>query len=218
MLMEIVAWVASALVFTSFFMRTLVPLRTAAIASNVAFIAYGLLGMRYGIFAKVLPILVLHGSLLPLNICRLCQIKASSRRRRACAEPPTPPLGDAAEFVPERTEYAAKDQWLFLKGDRASALVQVRRGRVDLAEWTGKLEPGQLVGDRAIFFETGRQPCSARCLDDCELWIMSTAGIATRFGRDAGFRLGIVRAVAVQAHDQASIDRAHATTESSFPP
>ena len=121
MCMEIVAWIASALVFTSFFMRTLVPLRTAAIASNAAFIAYSLLGMRYGIFAKVFPILVLHGSLLPLNVYRLRQAMASCRHRGACAEPPTPPSGDAPEFVRARIEPGLDDQWLCLKGDCASA-------------------------------------------------------------------------------------------------
>jgi hypothetical protein len=69
--MELAAWVASTLVFTSFFMKTMIPLRLVAIASNVAFIAFALLGMRYGIFEKVLPILVLHSMLLPLNLLRV---------------------------------------------------------------------------------------------------------------------------------------------------
>ena len=65
-----VAWLAAALVFASFFMKTIVPLRTMAIASNLAFIAYALLGWGQGVFDKVLPILVLHGALLPLNLWR----------------------------------------------------------------------------------------------------------------------------------------------------
>jgi hypothetical protein len=73
--MEIAAWVASVLVFTTFFMKTMAPLRLIAIASNVAFIAYALLGLRYGIFGKILPIFVLHLLLLPLNVMRLCEMK-----------------------------------------------------------------------------------------------------------------------------------------------
>jgi hypothetical protein len=69
--MEVAAWLASTLVFTSFFMKTMVPLRIVAIASNIAFIVYALLGARYGIFEKVLPILVLHSMLLPLNLFRV---------------------------------------------------------------------------------------------------------------------------------------------------
>ena len=75
MAMEIAAWLASALVFTTFFMKTMVGLRIVAITSNVAFIAYALLGVPSGIFDKVLPILVLHSLLLPLNLMRLREMK-----------------------------------------------------------------------------------------------------------------------------------------------
>jgi hypothetical protein len=73
--MEIAAWLASVLVFTTFFMKTMILLRVVAVISNVAFIAYALLGLRYGIFEKVLPILVLHSLLLPLNLLRVREMK-----------------------------------------------------------------------------------------------------------------------------------------------
>ena len=73
-MMVLTAWFAAVLVFASFFMKTSVPLRALAIASNLVFIGYGLLGLRYGVFDKVMPILVLHISLLPLNIVRLLQV------------------------------------------------------------------------------------------------------------------------------------------------
>ena len=41
------AWLAAALVFASFFMKTIVPLRSLAIASNLAFIGYALLGATW---------------------------------------------------------------------------------------------------------------------------------------------------------------------------
>ena len=66
--MQIVAWLAAGLVFMSFFMKTIVPLRTMAIASNIVFICYALMGIHFGVFDKVLPIFVLHVALLPLNL------------------------------------------------------------------------------------------------------------------------------------------------------
>ena len=50
---ELVGYLASALVFATFYMKTLTPMRAAAIASNVAFICYGYLG-------EMIPILILH--------------------------------------------------------------------------------------------------------------------------------------------------------------
>jgi hypothetical protein len=75
--MEIVAWIASVLVFTTFFMKAMTALRLAAVASNIAFIAYGALGVKYGIFEKVFPILLLHSMLLPLNVFRLYETRHS---------------------------------------------------------------------------------------------------------------------------------------------
>src|SRR5919202_6209616 len=70
----IAAWIAAVLVFSSFFMKTMVPLRIVAIVSNVAFISYALVGLEYGVFGRVYPILVLHSCLLPLNLLRLRQL------------------------------------------------------------------------------------------------------------------------------------------------
>src|SRR5947208_2464249 len=60
MLIVIAAWVAAVLVFSSFFMKTMIRLRVVAITSNVAFVAYGLLGLNYGVFDRTYAILVLH--------------------------------------------------------------------------------------------------------------------------------------------------------------
>ncbi len=63
----LLGYVASALVFAAFFMRSRARLREVGIASNVVFIVYGTL-------AHVLPVLVLHTLLLPLNSWRLWEI------------------------------------------------------------------------------------------------------------------------------------------------
>lgn len=80
--MQLTAWAAASLVFCSFFMKTIIPLRSLAIASNLLFISYALLGWYHGIFDKVLPILVLHLALLPLNILRLHQARATTHEVR----------------------------------------------------------------------------------------------------------------------------------------
>jgi len=59
-----IGFLASALVLAAFGMKDMVNLRIVAICSNFAFIAYALL-------LHLLPILVLHVILLPLNGWRL---------------------------------------------------------------------------------------------------------------------------------------------------
>ena len=59
-------FLAAGLVFATFCMKRLVPLRAVAISSNLAFILYG-----YS--AGLKPVLGLHLILLPVNVFRLLQ-------------------------------------------------------------------------------------------------------------------------------------------------
>ena len=65
---DIIGYLASALVFATFYVRTMMPLRILAIASNLAFITYAA-------SEGLIPVLVLHLVLLPVNLARLYEIK-----------------------------------------------------------------------------------------------------------------------------------------------
>lgn len=76
---EWIGYLAALLVFSTFYMKTMVPLRTVAICSNVVFVTYAALGALY-------PILILHSILLPLNALRLYQmLRLRDRVRRAAS-------------------------------------------------------------------------------------------------------------------------------------
>ena len=75
-IIDILGMAGAMLVFASFWMKSTLRLRTVALASNVVFIAYALV-------ASLLPILVLHCALLPLNGVRLWDLLAARRRARA---------------------------------------------------------------------------------------------------------------------------------------
>jgi hypothetical protein len=61
---DLAGYIASSLVFVTFYMRGMVPLRLVALCSNVAFLFYA--GALH-----LLPIVILHGALIPVNVCRL---------------------------------------------------------------------------------------------------------------------------------------------------
>jgi hypothetical protein len=65
-------YVAAILVLATFCAKSMVPLRVLAIASNLAFIAYGYC-------AGLWPILALHTVMLPLNLLRLCEALAKRK-------------------------------------------------------------------------------------------------------------------------------------------
>jgi hypothetical protein len=64
---NVVGYLAASLVLATFCMRSMGGLRFMALASNLAFIAYGYL-------ADLMPVLLLHAVLLPVNVYRLSQL------------------------------------------------------------------------------------------------------------------------------------------------
>src|SRR5690349_9885515 len=162
-LMVIAGWVSAVLVFSSFFMRTMIPLRMVAICSNVAFITYALLGVHEGVFGRVLPILVLHAALLPLNVVRLRQLQDLLRAVRDCDAHDT-----IRSLVPYmRTETHTAGDVLFRKGDPADRLFVVEHGRVRFPEIGKVVSGGDVFGEVGVFAPENVRTLSAVCEDEC---------------------------------------------------
>ena len=75
---EATGYLASALVLATFCMRDMVALRCMAIASNLAFIAYGAM-------ADLGPVLALHLLLFPINVLQLKAGRASTSTARGAS-------------------------------------------------------------------------------------------------------------------------------------
>jgi hypothetical protein len=61
---DLAGYVASSLVFLTFYMKDMIPLRLVALCSNVAFLIYA--GSLH-----LAPIFILHSALIPINARRL---------------------------------------------------------------------------------------------------------------------------------------------------
>lgn len=169
--MQFVAWLAAALVFTSFFMTTMLPLRCVALASNIAFIAFALLGYENGVFDKVLPILVLHTALLPLNLHRLRQVIGKDRNDLECRRARTRAV-DQLESEMER-QTASQGETLFQKNTLADRLYVLKSGHLFLPELNLKLASGQVFADAGLWEPNELRSASAICESDCELLYMT---------------------------------------------
>ena len=69
-MIDLVGYIASFLVFSTFYVKRILTIRLIAISSNVAFICYA-----FG--AGLHPIFILHSMLLPLNLYRIIELKRS---------------------------------------------------------------------------------------------------------------------------------------------
>jgi hypothetical protein len=102
---NLLGYAASLAVLTSFLMRSMVPLRLAAILSNILFISFGYL-------AHIHPVLLLHTALLPINIARLsADWRGGVSRGAAQVRSVTAPATGRIPHV-----------WLFLLGVAAGSL------------------------------------------------------------------------------------------------
>jgi CRP/FNR family transcriptional regulator, cyclic AMP receptor protein len=203
MLIVIAAWVAALLVFAAFFMRTMIPLRLVAIASNVAFIAYALLGLRYGIFGRVYPILVLHAALLPLNVVRLGQMRklidAVNKSSRS----------ETFEYlIPYMTsEQHLNGSTVFAKGDRADKLYFIEQGRILFPELGRDLSSGGFFGEVGLFAPQGVRSASAVCEGDCRLYAITRDKVLELYYQDPRFGFFLIRMVSalVQEDDRPQV-------------
>ncbi len=165
---EFAGYVASALVFTTFCMRTMIPLRLAAILSNVAFIAYGYFGHLY-------PVLILHSVLLPLNIWRAIEMVRLVRRVESAAK------GDfAVDWLKPfmKSVRFPAGHILFHKGDVADRFYMLIKGELLLEEIGKELRVGDVFGEIALFSALRRRTQTTRCVTDVELLWLSEHDVA----------------------------------------
>jgi CRP/FNR family transcriptional regulator, cyclic AMP receptor protein len=192
MLIVIAGWVSAVLVFSSFFMKTMIPLRMVAICSNIAFITYALLGLEYGIFGRVYPILVLHAALLPLNLVRLRQLKGLLRAVRQASADET--IRCLVPYMKAET-HAAGDV-LFEKGDPANRLYVIERGDVRFPEIGKVVSAGQVFGEVGLFAPQNVRALSAVCDEDCRLYTITREKVLELYYQNPKFGFFLIRLVA----------------------
>ena len=144
-------------------MRTIVPLRIAAIISDVFFIGYGVL-------ANSITTFILYFLLLPINSIRLYQMIKLVRKARISAQ------GDLSmdwlkPFMSRRSY--GKGDVLFRKGDPANEMFFTVTGKFLVTEIGVELSAGRLVGELGFLSPDNRRTQTVECLDGGEVLTMT---------------------------------------------
>ena len=182
---ELAAWVASLLTFTTFYMKTMVPLRVVGIFSNVAFLAFALI-------EHIVPVIILHGTLLPLNLFRLHELlKLVGKVREAST-------GDLAidALLPFMTRRRFKaGEILFKKGDPSHEMFYVREGAIRLSEIGKRIGEGDMLGEISMFSPSRKRTATAVCETDGELLRMSDDQVLRLYHQNPKFGFYIVQLI-----------------------
>jgi hypothetical protein len=136
-------------------MKTIIPLRIAAIASTIFFLGYG-------IFAPAFPTMALYAMLLPLNIYRLYQIRQLIEKVRVAAG------GDLSmdwlEPFTKRRGFR-KGAVLFKKGDPADEMFLIVKGKYLVKELGIELLPGHIIGEMGLLTPDHSRTASVVCIE-----------------------------------------------------
>lgn len=182
---EAAGYLASALVFMTFYMKTMTPLRVVAILSNIAFITYA-------IIEGLLPVLILHLSLFPLNVIRLRQVLRLTGEVRESS-------GNEYSFealLPFMTpKHFKAGETLFHKGDESHQMFYISDGVIRLPEIDMTLGKGESFGEIGLFSSEGKRLATAICETDCELLEISEDRVFQLYYQNPRFGFHMVRII-----------------------
>ncbi len=174
---ELIGYAAAVCVFVTFYMKTMVPLRIAGIVSNVLFIAYA-----YDLPAY--PVLILHLTLLPLNIIRLRQMLTLIRQ----IEEATKDDGNMNWVKPfSSVQNVRAGELLFREGAPAREMFFVVSGRFWVRERQVAIEPGEVFGELGLLNSDQARTASVECTEDGQLLRISYDQVKQLYVQDPKF-------------------------------
>lgn len=186
---DVLGWLAGALVLATFYLKTMIPLRTVAILSNLAFASYGFL-------SGAIPIAVLHCVLLPLNLLRLHEMRVLIRRVRQASRGNLS-MEMLVPYMKVKTAHAGDA--LFKQGDYAEELFLIIKGRVRIEERDIIVKPGQLIGEMGLFSPGQKRTAGAICETEVEYAAVDEDRIWELFYQNPEFGAYLLRIVVQRA-------------------
>jgi hypothetical protein len=158
-------------------LRTMIPLRIAAIISNVLF-------MGYGLMAKALPTFFMYAVLLPINCFRLYQIQQLVKRVKIASQGDL----DMEWLKPFMTKknFSAGDV-LFQKGDVANAMYYTVTGKFLVKEFGVELPPGRVMGELGFLAPDNKRTATVECIEDGQVLFIIYDKVRELYFQDPDF-------------------------------
>lgn len=139
---EAFGYLGALLTLTTFSMKTMLHLRMVGIAANLAFVSYGVLGSVY-------PVLILHLTLLPLNLWRLWQLRRLTRQiSQASGAGGGMSIAWLKPFSRQKSVKAG--DVLFRQGDAAQEILFVLDGQFRAVEAGVAIGQGEVLGELGL--------------------------------------------------------------------
>jgi hypothetical protein len=190
-LVEAIGWFAALATLITYAMRTMLPLRMAALVSNLFFFVYAAIEGIY-------PTMVMNAVLLPINLYRIYDIRRTTQMMKEMRADQK-----AFEWLRPLLKPAkiADGAYVFRKGDAPDALYIMRSGQIWLEEIDVTLEGEQIFGEIAFFTDERARTVSAKCVGDCEIMQVDEAAFMRLYNQNPAFGLYMVKLTASRLLD-----------------
>ena len=191
-------FIGAALMLASYMMKSMLPLRIAALSACCFLVVYGYL-------AQALPTLALYGVLIPINIKKTLQMrKLVSAIENAKAD--TPVSQWLLPHMHRRTAKAGEVLWR--KGDEAKEMLYLESGSLQLMEYGETLIEGALVGEIGLFSPDSRRTLSLSCASDCVLYSLTAEEMALLYYQNPKLGFHVMRLIVSRLMHDADVARA----------
>lgn len=182
---NLIGYLASVLMFSTFYMKKMIPLRAVGASANVTFIIYASI-------LNIYPLLILHAVLLPLNITRMIQMMRLVKKVQDTAR------GDFSfEFlVPFMTkENFKKGEPVCKKGEESNKLYYLQKGLVKIEGAGIYVTEGELIGEIGIFSQNKQRTDTITCETDSTLYTMPEKQILQLYYQNPKFGFYLVQLI-----------------------
>lgn len=194
---QAVGWLAALLTFATYAMKTMLPLRLLAIATNLA-------SLTFNVLLQIWPSIFLHAVLLPFNVWRLWQILALRRKVRDARRAETTDFSLLKQY--SRPESLDAGAVIFQKGDAPDRLYYIAAGEVRLEELGLALGAGDVLGELAFFTDAKARSATARCETPCTIHSVDEATFMRLYFQDPSFGMAMMKLISRRLID--GMDRA----------
>lgn len=190
-LIEIAGYLAALASFYSFFTKTMIPLRIAAIFANSLFAFYWYMQGFHPAFA-------LNAALVPLNLFRLRSMSKLVENVRQAAT--TDLRSDwLLPYMKERKFTAG--EVLFTPASTANEAYYIIDGEIELVEIAKTIGTGSLFGEMGLFTPENHRTLTARCKSDARLGVITYDDFKQLYFQNPEFGFFLLRLIVLRMQD-----------------
>ncbi|MEE8614029.1 MAG: cyclic nucleotide-binding domain-containing protein [Roseateles sp.] len=200
-LATVLGLIGAGLMLASYLMKSMLPLRIAALSACCFLVAYGAL-------KQALPTLLLYGVLIPINIKKTLQMRQLVKAIEK-ARDDTPVSEWLLPHMHRHTVPAGKRLWT--QGDAATEMLYLDSGSLRLVEYDELLPPGSLVGEIGLFAPDNRRTLSLEAATDCVVYSLSAEEMALLYYQNPKLGFHVMRLIVARLMRDTARHRAPAT-------